>query len=219
MPIGGVSLVGRAVQCAAAAGIEAVVSTDCQAIYCHALEFGRVLRRRDDLGADDTEMVDVVLDAVDRLGLADTDIVVLLQPTSPFRSAETIKRAVAAFTGNPVMSVSQARVPHHGGYVIASGSLRPAPAVFTPNGCVYVVGVGFLRAYRSFTLMATPLLVDEREALDVDTESDFLRAREMAGEIVMHHRGGESWWVPAGEMLRERLTNSVHAFNEGTTPA
>jgi CMP-N,N'-diacetyllegionaminic acid synthase len=181
--VGGVSLLARAIDCALEAGIEAWVSTEDIEISRAAKQrqLGRlmngepvktmgVIDRPEALAADDTQMVDVALH----------EPVVLCQPTSPFRTPETIRRALEAFDGNPVVSVSAVTLPEHA-YAMRDGLLSEA-SVVTPNGCVYVVGVGFLRLYRSFTFMARGLLVEGDEALDIDTHADWMKARVVAGE-------------------------------------
>lgn len=188
--VGGVSLLERAMRSAREcdALTDRVVSTESDEIRTHALLYQRVfdhgervVHRPAELAADDTQMVYVALHACNELGLADSDVLVLLQPTSPFRTAETIKRAVAAFDGNPVVSVSRVELPEHT-YQMGK-TLLPAEVV-SPNGCVYVVGVGFLRLYRSFCLMASPLLVEGDEALDIDTRDQWIEARIRAGEVL-----------------------------------
>lgn len=190
--VGGVSLLARAMRCARECDVltERVVSTDSDEIRAQAIRFQcpaeyreSVLHRPAELATDDASMVDVVLHACQSLSLADSDVVVLLQPTSPLRSVETIKRAVAMFGGNPVVSVSSVKLPEHA-YSMQRGCLNEA-SVVTPNGCVYVVGVGYLRLYRSFVFGAQGLVVEGDEAIDVDTRDDWLRARVAAGEVLV----------------------------------
>lgn len=59
-------------------------------------------RRPAELGSDDARTVDVVKDVLDWLQANQEmpDVLVLLQPTSPLRSAEDIKRAVHSFIEN-----------------------------------------------------------------------------------------------------------------------
>lgn len=201
--VGGKSLIERAIESALESGLEIAVSTEDRAIAQEAarcgLRLSGCLVRPDDLAADSTEMIDVVLHAADELQLASDDVIVLLQPTSPFRTAETIKRALAAFKGDPVVSVSRVELPEHC-YAMREERLSSVEVV-TPNGCVYVASVGYLRLYKSFTFMARGLLVEGDEALDIDTRDDWIKARVIAGERLTSD--------PYGNYLVETTDNTV----------
>ena len=89
-----------------------VVSTDSAEIAAVAQELGvPVLDRPADLAADDTPMLDVVRHAIDATG---ADAVVLLQPTSPMRTARDIDAAIDLWSAGDADSVvSIVRVPHN----------------------------------------------------------------------------------------------------------
>jgi CMP-N,N'-diacetyllegionaminic acid synthase len=219
--VGGVSLIGRALESAKQAvrskALDGIaVSSDSEPIIAAAVagnmstykaacdEDPVIIRRPETLANDAASMVDVALHACDELQLDTHDLLVLLQPTSPFRTAATIKRAIEALDGNPVVSVSQVTLPEHA-YSMRDGLLNEA-SVVTPNGCVYVVGVGYLRLYRSFTFMARGLVVEGDEALDVDTRDDWIRARVIAGEKIASDPYG-NYLLPEDEPARNILVS------------
>lgn len=173
-----------------------VVSTDDQAIAQVAEGAGVPvpwLRSRE-LAEDRSNVVDAALEALDKLEGSEgyrPEAVCLLQPTSPFRTVQTIRRAVDLFAssgGESVVSVSPARDhPYWCKRVNADGTLsdfvagadvpvsrQELPPVFRVNGAVYVATVDTLRSARSFHSRRTrALVIDEREALDIDTPLDW----------------------------------------------
>jgi CMP-N-acetylneuraminic acid synthetase len=178
--VGGVSLLQRAIDTAIESGLDTCVTTDSDEIAAAANQVS-VVRRPAELADDAAEMVDVALHASEEMGLERDDVIVLLQPTSPFRSAETIRRAVGMFSGNPVVSVSRVKLPEHAHSLV--GEMLVPASVVTPNGCVYVASVSFLRLYRSFTLQAKPLFVSDQEALDIDTREQWIEARMLVEPV------------------------------------
>jgi CMP-N,N'-diacetyllegionaminic acid synthase len=127
--------------------------------------------------------------------------VVLLQPTSPFRSAETLRGAVASFLAQPpsdrhaVVGVSPAAAHPAWTFRVEGATMHPflgwdamqhrsqdLPAAYTLNGAIYVLspeaihdGAPLIRpGARPF------VMTDPREALDIDTEEDWRTAQRMA---------------------------------------
>ena len=132
-PLAGKPLVAWTVEAALAARtpVRAVVSTDDGEIATVAAALGAgVLVRPEELAADETPMLDVVLHAADALG--DADVLVVLQPTSPLRRAEHVDAAVAllAETGADCV-VSVVEVPH---------AFRPGKLLAVEDGRVRALG-------------------------------------------------------------------------------
>lgn len=103
------SLLARTIFCAARAGVdEIVVSTDDDEIGQAATHAGaaaveqtrliplRVYRRPEHLASDTAQIEDAIAHWLHRASptLADDDVIALLQPTSPMRRPETIRRCV-----------------------------------------------------------------------------------------------------------------------------
>ena len=137
-------------------------------------------------------MIDAVLHALERLERDDRyvpDGVALLQPTSPLRSVDTIRRGIELFRGHggaSVVAVSRARShPLWSTRIDVNGRLRPfvpgvdipearqeLPPAYCVNGCLYVGSREVLLQERAFGISsAYALVVDEEEGLDIDTPS------------------------------------------------
>ncbi|HWQ88254.1 acylneuraminate cytidylyltransferase family protein [Brevundimonas sp.] len=152
-------------------------------------------QRAPELASDTAASVDVVLDAADRV--PGYDIVVLLQPTSPLRTAGDIEATLTlmAEKGAPgAVSVSEA--PCHP-YLIfrrdAAGRLSPfvekpadigwrrqdLPPAYRVNGAVYAADLAWLRAGRAMCKAGETAAYEMpvERSVDIDTLED-LRAAE-----------------------------------------
>lgn len=138
-PVGGTSLVGRAGALAASIDWidEAVISTDDDEILAEAIAHGldAPFVRPADLASDTAKSVDMWRHA----WLASEahygrrfDLSVLLEPTSPLRSADDLARTVAALVG---------------GKHAAAATVSPTPAHFTPHKTLTVDGEGRIGFY------------------------------------------------------------------------
>ena len=149
-----------------------------------------------ELATDTASSVDVALHALDwyEAEKGAIDGILLLQPTSPFRTRETIERGIELFgkhNHQPVLGVSPTHthplwtlkiegdylmpfIEDHGLYA-RSQDLPPAYVV---NGSFYLITPAELRACRSFVSAKTmPLLIESpQESIDIDTEWDFKMA-------------------------------------------
>ncbi|MCP6699710.1 acylneuraminate cytidylyltransferase family protein [Pseudomonas donghuensis] len=172
-----------------------VVSTDDPAIAKVATQYGGIVPglRPEHLATDTATSVDVVLHALDEYEAVHgaVDGVMLLQPTSPFRSAESIRRAVSLFrvdVSRPVVSVCAASSHPAWCFRLQGDSMEPVlgwehlsrrsqdlePA-YTLDGSIYLVAPSVLRAQRRFVCPGTvPLVIaDSFESLDIDTPEDW----------------------------------------------
>jgi CMP-N-acetylneuraminic acid synthetase len=181
---------------------DVLVSTDDLAI-------AEVARRADalvpwlrpaELSTDSAASVDVCLHALDWYESARGKVegLMLLQPTSPFRSRETVQRGIDLFRDNShrsVVAVSSA--PSHPFWCLQvnGNSLRPfieqedvpmrsqeLPPAYVMNGAFYLIRPDELRAGRSFRNDTTlPLTIEEpAECIDIDTEWDWKIAQMLA---------------------------------------
>lgn len=142
------------------------------------------------LADDQTSAVDVAIDAVARC--PGFDWVVLLQPTSPFRTAADIDGALdtAVGAGAPAcVSVCLAPKSPYWMYLLDHGRLRPLladaapgqrqdlPPVYHLNGAVFAARTDFLTRCRGFLTPETAgFVMPADRSLDIDTEHDFLVA-------------------------------------------
>jgi CMP-N,N'-diacetyllegionaminic acid synthase len=148
------------------------------------------------LATDTASSVDVALHALD-LYEADkgaVDGILLLQPTSPFRSKETVRKGIELFVKHgrqPVLGISPAHAHPMWTFKMDGGCLMPfmqdhgmvtrsqdLPPAYVVNGCFYLISPAELRECRSFVGAKTiPLLIESsQETIDIDTEWDWVIA-------------------------------------------
>jgi N,N'-diacetyllegionaminate synthase len=203
--VAGISLVGWAVvaarefiRLAGLSDAQIVVDTDGEAIADEARRWGAAVPflRPAELAGDAVPTIENTIAALDRLERRGTsiDTVILLQPTSPLRSAEDILscwRAYDAAKHPSVVSVVETEHPaalalrlgpesavqwwHHDGGEQRRQDLAPT---FWPSGAVYVSSVALLRRNRSFIVpgVTRAIALPRGRSLDVDTEEDLALA-------------------------------------------
>jgi CMP-N,N'-diacetyllegionaminic acid synthase len=209
-PLGGRPLMAYTCEAARASRrlTRILVSTDDEEIFAFAQAFGleTPLLRLPHLAADDTPMVDVLVDVVATLERREAyrpDAIVLLQPTSPFRRAEHVDAAIDLLNDSGADSVvSVLPVPHQftpssllrleGNRLlpVTEGELRlrrqDKPRLFARNGpAVVAVRTGVLVERRTLYGPDTRALVMAREdSIDIDEPFDLVVA-----ELLMAARG------------------------------
>lgn len=202
--LGSMSLVARA--CAGAKEstelAHVVISTDSQDIADEAHNAGVDMfgLRPAAIAADDTPMLDVLRHELAQAKASgkSIDAVMVLQPTSPFRTAEHIDAAVALMrkTGADTV-VSVVPVPHR--FVPSSlmelrdGALtfcspgtplrrQDKQELFARNGPVILLTTSaVLESGRLYGDHIVPLVMDERASLDIDTLEDLQLAERLLG--------------------------------------
>lgn len=199
--IDGRSLVQRAMDQAAAATLvdRIVLSSDDPTALRQAEDAGvETIQRPAHLSTDEASSMAVLRHVIEELGLRDEDELVLLQPTSPFRTAQDIDRAIALRRETTApFCVSVKQVEEHPAWMYAvneEGKIRPfldsplsqarsqdLPTLYIPNGAVYVGLVAALRIYDTFFTDETVVMVMPPErSLDIDTPWQLELARAWA---------------------------------------
>ncbi len=200
-------LIAWTLDAARASGVlcDVLVSTDDPAIAETAQVWGGLVPwlRPAELAGDSASSIDVALHALDwyEAEHGRVDGLLLLQPTSPFRRAETLREAVDLFrkgSGRPVVSVSPAEPPPAWCFTLANGALTPLlgwemmerrsqdlEPTFALNGAVFLATPAVLRERRTYVTEDTlPLLMsDPAEALDIDTEWDWILAKAILARL------------------------------------
>lgn len=180
-----------------------LVTTDDPAIAAICSKAGAYVPwlRPAELATDTASSVDVTLHALDwyeaEKGVVDG--VLLLQPTSPFRTKETVRKGIELFGKNGQQAVLGVSPTHahpmwmlkkEGEYLVPfmqehgfGTRSQDLPPAFIVNGSFYLISPAELRACQSFVGVKTmPLIIESlQEALDIDTEWDF----KMAEAILM----------------------------------
>jgi N-acylneuraminate cytidylyltransferase len=183
--------------------VDVLVSTDSKKIAEVAKESGALVPwlRPAELASDTATSMDVCLHALDwyENEKSIVDGIILLQPTSPFRTTSTIKRGIALFAKSshrPVVSFSPAASHPMWCYQITDTGIKPfipgtekptrsqdLPPAYMLNGALYIASSKYLRHHRSFIGDDTqPLVInDGKELLDIDTEWDWQLAVYLNG--------------------------------------
>jgi CMP-N-acetylneuraminic acid synthetase len=207
--IGGQSLLARAVACARDTGLfeTILVSTDDPAIAAEGERAGAAVPflRPATLAGDKAAVVDAVRDVLRRQAAdgARFDLVALIEPTSPCRTAEIVRAVVAAAEGEGAdAALSLSPVPTHfhalkqfvlgeGGAVgfAAAGAerivnrqeLRPT---LIRNGMAYAVRVAALDAGHGILGSRPYAVVVDGEFANIDAPEDLEAARRLIAEGV-----------------------------------
>ena len=197
-PLRGHTLLEYAANAAAKSGVvdRAVLSTDSERIAAEGRRIGIEVPfiRPAELARDDTPMLPVIEHAVDFLEQEgwQPEIVVLLQPTAPLRTADHIRKAVQELRDSAADSVvTVVQLPRHlsPDYVmrIDEGRLVPflperasvsrrqdARAAFERDGTVYAFWRRTLRETHSiYGRNCRPLILPSAESLTLDTPEDW----------------------------------------------
>lgn len=182
-----------------------LVSTDDSAIAAVCEEAGAYVPwlRPAELATDTASSVDVALHALDwyEAEKGAVDGILLLQPTSPFRTPATVQRGIELFSKHdhqPVLGVSPTHahpmwmlkmegdylVPFMGDYGFRTRS-QDLPSAYVVNGAFYLITPAELRVCRSFVGAKTiPLLIESpQEAVDIDTAWDWEMAESIAADF------------------------------------
>ena len=168
-----------------------VLSSDDDEIIAAAMAAGCEVpfRRPVHLATDVTASINVVLHALDQL--PGYEYVVLLQPTSPLRTAADIDAAFGLMieSGAPsCVSVCDVDQSPYWMYKVAAGNKlerllsgmdrvtrrQDLPPIYILNGAIYIANIDWLRVNKSFVGVETvAYLMPKERSLDIDTAQDF----------------------------------------------
>lgn len=183
------------------------VSTDDEEIIKVVREYGLTVPfvRPQELSGDFVGTNEVLLHAIDyyRTSGINYDVILLLQPTSPFRQINDVKSMLKLYSSDidMVVSVSKSKTnPYYNcfeadvnGYLHrfvnkAAGALvrrQDAPVTYEYNGSVYVISVDALERYGLGNMPKVLMYeMDEVHSIDLDTLLDW----ELAEAIINRHQ-------------------------------
>ncbi len=179
-----------------------IVSTDDASIAEIAVRGGASVPwlRPPELSGDEAKSVDVALHALDwyEKHAGEVDGLLLLQPTSPFRRMDSVRRGLDLFDDDRTKAiVSFSQATHHPAWCfhISGDRAEPfmgpefmtfrsqdLPPAYAINGAFYLISPALLRRHRSFFPLETRPLVmhDPAESVDIDTAGDWRIAESYA---------------------------------------
>ncbi|WP_318484959.1 acylneuraminate cytidylyltransferase family protein [Photobacterium leiognathi] len=175
-----------------------MVSTDCREIADVARRQGVEVPylRSPELSSDTASSADVVIDVIEYYKSIGKhfDAIMLLQPTSPLRSASDIKNAVILFNekkANAVVSVAECDhsplwcntlsddlcmdnfIPDE----VKKLRSQDLPTYYRLNGAIYLVDIKCFCEYRTFMPQNTySLIMNKNSSIDIDDRLDFIIA-------------------------------------------
>lgn len=182
------------------------VSTDDSKIESISKKYGaKIIKRPAKLSRDESLTMDAILHTLNLFEEKNinTDIIVLLQPTSPMRNFKDIDNAIEMFIKNDcesVISVSECDCSPFWSLEKKNDYLTPKfgkkylkmrrqdlPKLYIPNGAIFVSYPEHLKKFRSFYEgKVLPYLMPPERSIDIDTELDFKIA-----EVLMKERLNE----------------------------
>lgn len=202
--LGGIPLILHAIQTARESKriTDFAVNTDSEAIAAVARDAGAaVIMRPPQMALDDSPVMPAVIQTLNacqkETGEA-FDLVVLLQPTSPFRTGEDADRIVSMLEQDATIDGVISVVPvgdHHPARMYSvdesghmqhvwdqdeTGHRQQLKELYIRNGCFYAVRTSAL--IRENTLMVqkkAAYVMQEKWHVNIDTEKDFLLATVM----------------------------------------
>lgn len=179
------------------------VSTDDDEIIQVVEEYGLKVpfKRPEELATDTAGTYEVLLHALDFYEKQGKhyDALILLQNTSPFRTAAHVKEALKLYTPEVDMVVSVkecAANPYYSvfeedgeGYLhVCKGEgnifrRQDAPTVYEYNGAVYIMNVDVLKTTHMHKMQKrVKYVMDERSSFDLDTMNDWMIAEMIKKE-------------------------------------
>ncbi len=166
-----------------------IVSTDSLKIADVAREHGcEVVMRPEELASDTASTESALIHALDHLEKEDNfkpDLVLTLEPTSPFRTAALIDRCIDIFSttsADSVIGVSESRscygkiIQGKFGFLFPGQSRRrqEREPLYKESSTIYATRTEVLRKKKSVLGDALfPVIVSQAEAIDINTDIDF----------------------------------------------
>ncbi len=191
--LGGTPLINWTVKAALSCPLidRTIVTTDSQQIANVAESAGAEIPfiRPEELAADDTSSADVVLHAINALDES-FDLIVLLQPTSPFRNGQDIHDALLQCQqANNYTSISVCATDKSPSWLFWCDDNRLTPILgkqsnatrrqdvndaYGLNGAIYVVPVERFKQERKFLFDdSLPFIMQKQSSVDIDDAMDF----------------------------------------------
>lgn len=182
-----------------------IVSTDSQKIADLAIQAGAEVPylRKDELSSDTASSYDVVIDVISYHKMLGEcfDAILLLQPTSPLRTANDINNAISLYQSKNASSVISVVECEHSplwcntlpdsldmtnfiSEEIKKTRSQDLPTYYQINGAIYLVNVESLLREKSFMPSNTFALIMKKEnSIDIDDYFDLKIAEAICNEI------------------------------------
>ncbi len=177
-----------------------IVSTDCQEIAQVSRAYGAEVPfiRPDELSSDTATSSDVILHAIGSMK-SEFNVILLLQPTSPFRTAKDIDSASELYNSSSTSSVVSVcladKSPYWYFFKNNVGMMSPVlsmegqfsrrqelPDTYLLNGAIYIVDIKKFLSQKKFIFDDSISYVMSKESsIDIDEPLDFKLAQLILG--------------------------------------
>jgi len=170
-----------------------IVNTDDPEIAEVAKKYGAEVPflRPDALASDTANAIDVYLHFIDYIESENysCESLIILQPTSPLRSAVHIQEAIELFREKQASSVISFTKEQHPvfwhKYINEQGKITPLfekdhvvnrqelPVTYYPNGAIFIFDIAFLKKKNYYGEETYGYLMSNKNSIDIDTQEDF----------------------------------------------
>lgn len=166
---------------------EVVVSTDSVEIAKIASKAGaKILMRPSELATDTASTQDVMVHALKNYH---ADILVLLQPTSPYRHDGLVDECISEFLENKYDSLATGFICDYKEYGTNTLPRQQIQGFFYDDGNVYVINAKNILAGDRYGKNIGRKIISRYENAEIDDEFDFW----LLGHILRDKRGGNEW--------------------------
>ena len=194
-----------------------IVSTDDEEVKSIVNEKAEIHHRSEKAAGDIATLDDVAIEVVDYLidkkGAKEDDILITVQPTSPFLQAETLKTAVEKFKGGLIDTVLTVKDDRHLRWTIKNGEPEPLyekrvnrqqmdPTYGETGGIIASTIASLKRGKTRIGKNIALIEVNEKEGLDIDTYEDWARAEFWSKRIRIFIRVDGSKDMGFGHLYR-----------------
>jgi CMP-N-acetylneuraminic acid synthetase len=176
------------------------VSTEDEEIKRVSLEWGaEVIDRPAELATDHALSKDVVRHVLKTLSVKEKlpNYFVLMQPTSPLRTAQHLSEAIQLFMNSAqahsLVSVAEMDKHPYKTFEIIDGRLKSLfseefldqprqklPKMYVHNGAIYMTGTSdFLQNDSFFTVPVVPYVMSSRDSVDIDSKLDLILVQQI----------------------------------------
>tara|TARA_R110001599_G_scaffold326067_1_gene538487 strand:- start:12631 stop:13326 length:696 start_codon:yes stop_codon:yes gene_type:complete len=206
LPLGGIPLIGWSINAAKESKYidRLIISSDSDEICSLVRELGCDVpfKRPSELSNDTANSVDVVSHAISVCGDV-FDIVILLQPTSPFRSSTDIDKAIELFVSsctNSVVSVVESDKSPEWMYWLGESKNDLFPIMsgvdratrrqdtkkaYVLNGALYIIDKEhFLTTQKFVDETTVAYVMDRKSSIDIDTALDLEIANILLEKVI-----------------------------------
>ncbi|MCK4244565.1 MAG: acylneuraminate cytidylyltransferase family protein [Candidatus Omnitrophica bacterium] len=154
-----------------------VVSTEDEEIAKISRKYGaEIIERPPELATDEASPLSVLRDIVKGI---DTDIVVLLQATSPIRNPDLIDDCIMRFLDTGADSLATGFICKYQEYGTCNLRRQDIKGFFYDNGSVYIIKADLIRNGDRFGKKMERVITDREQNIEIDDEFDFWVAEQV----------------------------------------